>query len=152
MFAVSRIMRRVGIGPALFFLPMVSLGGYTLVSFVPILTFIRAAKIAEDGTDYSIQNTACHALFLHTSREAKYKGETAIDSFFWRAGDAVSAAIVFAGTTFAFDLRDFARTNAILTAVWLCVAGTIVWLRFRQTESGTDRSFLFSSDSPKLDS
>src|SRR5262245_31815378 len=88
MFAVSRIMKRVGIGPSLFLLPMVSLGGYTLLSFAPILTFIRAAKIAEDGTDYSVQNTACHALFLRTSREAKYKAKTAIDSFFWRAGDA----------------------------------------------------------------
>ena len=39
MFAVSRIMKRVGIGPSLFLLPMVSLGGYTLLSFAPILTW-----------------------------------------------------------------------------------------------------------------
>jgi len=134
MFAVSRIMKHIGIGPTLFLLPMVSLGGYTLLSFAPMLTFIRATKIAEDGTDYSIQNTACHALFLRTSREAKYKGKTAIDSFFWRAGDALSALIVYAGTNFAFELRDFARTNAILTWVWLCVAASIVWFRLSQAE------------------
>jgi len=134
MFAVSRIMKRVGIGPSLFLLPMVSLGGYTLLSFAPILTLIRDTKIAENGTDYSIQNTACHALFLRTSREAKYKGKTAIDSFFWRAGDALSALIVYAGTSLAFDLRDFARTNAILTGAWLCVAAGIVWHRLSQAE------------------
>jgi len=32
------------------------------------------------------KNTARHALFLRTSREAKYKAKGAIDSFFWRAG------------------------------------------------------------------
>ena len=134
MFAVSRIMKRVGIGPALFLLPMVSLGGYTLLSFAPILTFIRATKIAEYGTDFSIENTACHALFLRTSREAKYKAKTAIDSFFWRAGDALSALIVYAGTSLAFDLRDFARTNAVLAGAWLCVAAGIAWHRLSQAE------------------
>ena len=134
LFAVSRIMKYIGVGPALFLLPLVSLGGYAALSFAPMLTVIRAAKIAENGTDYSIQNTARHALFLRTSREAKYKGKTAIDGFFWRLGDAFSAAIVFVGTTFAFTVRGFARTNAILTAGWLCVAAAIVWFRFVHDE------------------
>jgi ATP:ADP antiporter, AAA family len=129
MFAVSRVMKYIGIGPALFVLPMVALGGYTLLSFAPVLGFIRGAKIAENSTDYSIQNTARHALFLPTSREAKYKGKAAIDGFFWRAGDALSALLVFAGTSLAFDVRGFARMNAILTAAWLCVVASIVWLR-----------------------
>jgi ATP:ADP antiporter, AAA family len=132
MFAVSRVIKYAGIGPSLFFLPMIALGGYTVLSFAPMLMFIRATKIAENGTDYSIQNTARHALFLRTSREAKYKGKTAIDSFFWRIGDAFSALIVFAGTCLDFDLRSFARTNAILTAVWFCVAASIVWLRVNE--------------------
>jgi AAA family ATP:ADP antiporter len=129
MFVVSRVMKYVGIGPALFLLPLVALGGYTLLSFAPVLIVIRAAKIAENSTDYSIQNTARHALFLRTSRDAKYKAKTAIDGFFWRAGDAVSAMIVFVGTTLAFDVRGFARTNAILTGAWMCVAAAIVWVR-----------------------
>ena len=90
---------------------MIALGGYTLLSFAPILSFIRFAKIAENSTDYSIQNTARQALFLRTDREAKYKGKTAIDGFFWRTGDALSALIVFVGTSMAFDIRGFARTN-----------------------------------------
>jgi len=131
MFVVSRIIKYVGIGPALFFLPIIAFGSYMAISLAPILTLIRVGKIAENGTDYSIQNTARHALFLQTSREAKYKGKTAIDTFFWRAGDAISALIVFIGTALAFDLRSFARTNAMLTTVWLCVAVAIVWMRMK---------------------
>jgi AAA family ATP:ADP antiporter len=126
MFVVSRIMKRIGIGPALFFLPVIALGSYSLLAIAPLLSIIRAVKIAENGTDYSIQNTARHALFLRTSREEKYKAKTAIDSFFWRAGDALSAVIVFAGTSFAFSLRGFAITNAVMTIVWLAVVIGIV--------------------------
>jgi ATP:ADP antiporter, AAA family len=122
MFAVSRIIKRFDVRPALFFLPIIALGSYALLAFVPILGFIRFAKIAENSTDYSIQNTARHALFLRTDRESKYKAKTAIDSFFWRAGDALSALLVFLGTRLAFDIRSFAIVNIILVCVWLYVA------------------------------
>jgi AAA family ATP:ADP antiporter len=149
IFAVSRVMRRTGIGPALLFLPLIALGGYSLVSIVPVLGLIRAVKIAENGTDYSLQNTARHALFLRTSREAKYKAKTAIDSFFWRGGDALSAVVVFVGTTFAFDLRGFARTNAVVALAWLCIAAGIVWLRLHAGESEFEETRSQLNDSVK---
>jgi AAA family ATP:ADP antiporter len=122
MFVVSRLIKYVGVRAALFALPVIALGSYTLLAFAPVLSFIRAAKIAENSTDYSIQNTARHALFLRTDRESKYKAKTAIDSFFWRAGDALSALLVFVGTKLAFDIESFALVNIILVAVWLLVA------------------------------
>ena len=132
MFGVSRIMKFFGIGPALLFLPLIALCSYSLVAFAPALTFIRLIKIAENSTDYSIQNTARHALFLRTSRESKYKAKAAIDSFFWRAGDALSALLVFIGTRLAFNTRDFAIVNAALILGWLFVAVAIVRYRTEQ--------------------
>jgi len=151
MFAVSRILKHVGIGPALFFLPIIAMGGYALLSFAPLLSFVRLAKIAENGTSYSIQNTARHALFLRTSREEKYKGKTAIDSFFWRTGDAISAVIVFVGTSLAFDVRHFATTNAIFTAAWLCVVAAIVWIRITAGEPDFEKAGPGLDDSGKSD-
>ena len=135
MFAVSRIIKRFNIRPALFFLPVIALGSYALLAFVPILSFIRIAKIAENSTDYSIQNTARHALFLNTNRESKYKAKTAIDSFFWRAGDALSALLVFVGTQLAFDIRNFALVNIVLVVVWLYVAYGITRIDRRRTDA-----------------
>src|SRR5439155_14286408 len=124
-------MKYVGIGPALFVLPLIALGSYSLLAVAPILSFIRFAKIAENSADYSIQNTTRHALFLNTSRDAKYKAQSAIESFFWRAGDAFSALLVFIGTRLAFDIRNFALANALFVLVWLSVAVAIVRLRKR---------------------
>jgi len=132
MFAVSRVMKHIGIGPGLFVLPVIALGSYTLLAFAPVLSFIRLAKIGENSTDYSIQNTVRHALFLNTSRAAKYKAQSAIESFFWRTGDALSALLVFIGTKFAFDIPKFASANIIFVLMWLAVAVFIVQIRKRQ--------------------
>jgi AAA family ATP:ADP antiporter len=134
MFAVSRIMKYVGIGRALFFLPLVALCTYSLIAFLPVLGLIRLVKIGENSTDYSIENTARHALFLQTTRESKYKATAAIDSFSWRAGDAVSALLVFIGTRFAFGTQKFAIVNAALVVAWLAVAIAIV--RHRKQAAG----------------
>jgi AAA family ATP:ADP antiporter len=135
MFVVSRIFKYIGIGSALFILPVIALGSYTLLAFVPILSFIRLAKIAENSTDYSVQNTARHALFLNTSREAKYKAQSAIEGFFWRMGDAFSALLVFVGTQFLFDIPKFAIANMILVFVWLGVAAAVARLRRRERDA-----------------
>jgi AAA family ATP:ADP antiporter len=126
MFVVSRVMQHWGTGTALFFLPIIALGGYTVLALVPILSLIRVAKIFENSVDYSVQNTARHALFLPTSREAKYKAKAAVDSFFWRTGDMISGALVFAGTQLALTTRGFAAVNVVLVLVWLAIALAIV--------------------------
>ncbi len=135
MFAVSRILKHLGISMALFCLPLIALGSYSLMAFVPLLTFIRIGKIAENSTDYSLQNTTRHALFLNTSRESKYKAQSAIESFFCRAGDGFSALLVFIGTRFAFNIRHFAVTNVIFVLVWLALAAAIARQRKRQNVS-----------------
>ena len=106
----------------MFILPLIALGGYAAIAILPMLAVVRWAKTIENSTDYSIQNTTRHALFLPTSREAKYKAKQAIDSFFLRTGDMLSAAVVFAGTAFAFSVRQYALLNMAVVAAWLVVA------------------------------
>ena len=64
-----------------------------------------------------------------------YKAQSAIESFFWRMGDALSALLVFVGTKLAFNISDFALTNIVLVLVWLAVAGAIVGFRNRERRS-----------------
>ncbi|HEX6789918.1 MAG TPA: Npt1/Npt2 family nucleotide transporter, partial [Candidatus Krumholzibacteria bacterium] len=53
IFLVARIMRRFGVQTALYVLPVVALGAYGIVAFLPLLALIRAAKISENSLDYS---------------------------------------------------------------------------------------------------
>lgn len=131
-FFVSRILKRFGVHIALLVLPVVALTGYTAMAFLPVLAFIRNVKLAENSLDYSLQNTTRNALYLPTSRVAKYKAKQANDAFFVRFGDVLSAGLVFAGTTWlGFATRHFALVNAALILVWLVLA-VAIGRRFRK--------------------
>jgi AAA family ATP:ADP antiporter len=124
-FAVSRIFKYVGVRGALFFMPFIALGGYAAIAVFPLYAIVQWTKVFENSADYSVQNTTRQALFLPTSREAKYKAKQAIDSFFLRTGDMLSAAVVFAGTTLAFTVRQYALTNVVVVIIWLTIAFAI---------------------------
>jgi AAA family ATP:ADP antiporter len=128
---VSRVIKYAGVRGALLVLPFVALIGYTMLAAVPVLSLIRVAKIGENSLDYSLQNTTRHAIYLPTSREAKYKAKQANDTFFVRFGDVLSAGVVFAGTTWlGFGPRHVALVNVALIVLWLIVA-VAIGRRFR---------------------
>jgi ATP:ADP antiporter, AAA family len=120
-FFVSRIFKYIGVRGALFILPAIALTGYSTVALLPILAVVQWTKIFENSTDYSIQNTTRQALFLPTSREAKYKAKQAIDSFFVRFGDMLQAGVVFVGVQLALNIRGFAIVNLVLIGVWFLI-------------------------------
>ncbi len=126
MFLVSRIFKYIGVRGALFILPCLALVSYALMSATPILGVIRIVKMLENSTDYSINKTASQALFLLTSREAKYKAKAAIDTFFWRVGDMLQAGVVFVGVQLAFGIQSYAIANVLFTLIWLVVVVAIV--------------------------
>ena len=119
LFAVSRILDKLGVRAALFFLPVVAFGGYTLMLVAPVLSLIRVAKVAENSIDYSVQNTARQALYLMATRVEKYVGKTAVDTFFVRLGDVFSAGVVWIGTRLALSTPVFAGINLGLIVIWL---------------------------------
>jgi ATP:ADP antiporter, AAA family len=121
LFAVSRILDKLGVRAALFFLPIVAFGGYTVMLFAPVLSLIRLAKVAENSLDYSVQNTARQALYLVATRVEKYVGKIAVDSFFVRFGDVLSAGVVYVGAKLALPTQVFAAINLVLILAWLFV-------------------------------
>lgn len=132
LFVVSRVIKYLGVQLALMILPIIALGAYTLLAFYPVLAFVRWSKTAENATDYSLQNTVRNVLFLPTTREQKYKAKQVVDSFFVRAGDVLSAVVVFVGTTYlAMEAQHFAVFNLALVAVWLAVA-VLIGRRYRR--------------------
>jgi AAA family ATP:ADP antiporter len=122
-FLVSRVLDRIGVRRALFVLPLVAFGAYAMIGFVGGLALVRLAKMAENSLDYSLQNTVSQALYLRTSRVAKYKAKAAVDTFFVRAGDTVSAIIVGVGIhQLALSARQIALVNVGLVLGWVAIA------------------------------
>jgi len=125
LFLASRVLAYAGVRGALFVLPVVALASYSMMALFPVFGIVKMAKILENSTDYSIQNTTRHALFLPTSREAKYKAKQAIDSFFVRTGDLLQAVVVFAGTALSLDPTQFAALNVVFVGLALVLVTLI---------------------------
>lgn len=126
MFVVSRVVKYFGVRVAIAALPTIAMAAYGIITFVPFLHAVLTAKVAENATDYSLNNTARNMLFLPCTPEQKYSAKQAIDSFFVRMGDVTSAVIVFVCTTmFNLHPRGFALINLILVVAWLLMARRI---------------------------
>ena len=121
-FLVSRIFKRIGVRGSMFVLPVISIATFVTILANPILQVVRVLKIAENSTNYSLQNTVRAALLLPTSREAKYKAKAAIETFCVRLGDVLQAGVIFIGTALHFGVQAFARMTLAITLLWLFVA------------------------------
>jgi len=125
MFVVSRVFKFLGVGKSLFIHPAVAFVGYLMMLRAPSVQLMGWLKTADNSIDYSLGNTTKQALWLPTSREAKYKAKQAVDSFFVRAGDLIQAGIVFTGERLLLTVPAFAAINLVLVGGWLVVVGLL---------------------------
>jgi len=138
LFLVSRVFKWVGVSGALLFLPFIALGGYALISFGAVFALVQGVKALENGTDYSLQNTTKAALFLVTQREEKYKAKAAIDTFFVRGGDTVSALCVLVGTTvLGLRIERYALLNVAVVIVLVVICLRII-RAYRRRKAAAD--------------
>jgi AAA family ATP:ADP antiporter len=131
---VARAFKKVGVGGALLFMPLLVVAGYGLFAALPLLATAAVVKVGEGTTDYSLQNTIEQALFLPTSVDAKYKAKSAIDTVSKRLGDLGSTALVFVGTSLGLRVFGFAVVNVLAGVVWMWLC---VQLRRRQLALAT---------------
>lgn len=140
LFVVSRVIKYLGVRKALFVMPAVSLACYSVLAVVPLLSLIFAAKVAENSLDYSLQNTARHALWLLPSREAKYKVKQIVDTFLVRAGDVMSAAVVWIGSKIGYQTVHFVIGNIVLIGLWMVVLVGLAREHRRRSAEEEERS------------
>jgi AAA family ATP:ADP antiporter len=126
-FVASRLLKYGGFGALLLTMPVVALLSYGAMALIPVLAIVKVMKIAENSTDYSINNTARNVLWLPTTSEMKYKGKPTVDTFFVRIGDGMAALTVLVGVQLlTLTTAMFSVLNIALVAVWLVVSGLVI--------------------------
>jgi AAA family ATP:ADP antiporter len=122
VLAVSRIIKYLGLRAALVIMPFASFVGYGAALASPVLGVLFAARVVESSLDYSLSNTTRQALWLPTSRDAKYKAKQVIDTFVVRAGDVMSAGLVWFGARTGLPPEGIIAVNLVLSILWLAFA------------------------------
>jgi AAA family ATP:ADP antiporter len=105
------------------------------MALIPVLTIVKVMKIAENSTDYSINNTAKSVLWLPATAEMKYKGKPAVDSLFARIGDGMAALTVLIGVQWlTLETSTFFAFSAALVVLWILIAAWLVREHHRMME------------------
>jgi AAA family ATP:ADP antiporter len=129
LLLVSRIIQFAGLARALLLTPVAFMAGYLLVGIVPAFLLLQSVLVMQRSFDYSLLNTTRNALLLPMDREVKYQAKTAIDTFFYRAGDLLASGSIFVGTRVLED----ARAQFVWLIVVLALAMSLVaWLVGRE--------------------
>ena len=129
LLLVSRIILAAGLARALLVTPIVLVAGFLLLGIVPVFMLLQSVLVMQRSLDYSLLNTTRNALLLPTSREVKYQAKTAIDTFFYRAGDLLSTLSIFVGVR----LFDEGHMQFVWMILVLCVTMALVaWLVGRE--------------------
>ena len=122
----SRLLKYGGFGAIFLALPVIALLSYSVILLVPVLMVVKAMKVAENATDYSISNTARHVFWLPFPGDVTYKGKPAIDSTVVRIGDGLAALTVLIGVqVLSLSLESYFALNVFLAVLWLAVS---VWV------------------------
>ncbi len=127
-FVASRLLKYGGFAAIALLLPVIALLSYSVMALLPVLLIVKIMKVAENATDYSINNTARHVLWLPVSSEMKFRGKPAIDTLYVRLGDGLAAVTVLIGVQLlALTTTSFFVFNVALVIGWL--AFTLMMIR-----------------------
>ena len=93
-------------------------------------------KIAENATDYSLNNTSRHVLWLPVSSAMKFRGKPAIDTLYVRLGDGLAALTILVGVQMlSLSTTGFFAFNVFLVVCWL-VVGILLVREHRRASAG----------------
>lgn len=134
LFVTGRVMKWLGVGFALAFLPVVTLLGFGILSVAPVLWVLIGFQVARRAGNFAIQRPAREALFTVVPRRDKYKAKNFSDTFVYRLGDQVGAWAYAGMAVFGLGLSGLAFSMVPLAAAWLALT---VWLgrRYRGLEA-----------------
>jgi AAA family ATP:ADP antiporter len=129
IFLTGRLLKWLGVGMTLAFLPVLSTIGFVAMAMAPALTLLALFQTLRRAGNFAVTRPAREVLFTVLRREDKYKAKSFIDTFVYRAGDQIGAWSYPLLTWFGLGLTGISFVAAPMAAIW-CVLS--LWLGHRQ--------------------
>ena len=137
LFITGRLMKWLGVGPSLAYLPFISVLGFGALALMPTLTAVVVLQVLRRAGNFAIQRPAREVLYTVLARTDKYKSKNFNDTFVYRVGDQVGAWSNTLLTAQGFGIAATAGAMVPFSAVWLFLALWLGW-RYRAIQHGRD--------------
>jgi AAA family ATP:ADP antiporter len=129
IFLTGRLLKWLGVGVTLAFLPVISVIGFLAMGFAPGLALLALFQILRRAGNFAVTRPAREVLFTVLRREDKYKAKSFIDTFVYRAGDQIGAWSYPLLTWLGLGLTGISFVAAPLAAIWCALS---LWLGKKQ--------------------
>lgn len=127
----AHILRWLGIGLSLAFLPALAFIGFLALGTYPLLATLVGLQVLYRAGRYAIARPAREVLFTVVGREERYKSKAFIDAAVYRGGDLVNGWIYTGLAWLGLSVGAIALVSVPVMAVW---AATGIFLGKAQEE------------------
>jgi AAA family ATP:ADP antiporter len=118
LFLTGRLLKWIGVGPTLAFLPVLSMIGFIAIGISPVLSLFAVFQVARRAGNFAVTRPAREVLFTVLTREDKYKAKSFIDTFVYRVADQVGAWSYSLFRWLGLGLTGISWVAVPLTGVW----------------------------------
>jgi len=91
LLLTARIIRTIGVGASMAAVPIATLVGFIALIRQPTTAVLFWFQVVKNAANYGLAKPAREVLYTVVRPEEKYKSKSVIDTFIFRAGDAVGA-------------------------------------------------------------
>lgn len=125
LLGTGRIIKGIGVGPALAALPLIFMLGFGFLMFTSALVVVAGFQAAQRATNFGLSNVARESLWPVVSREEKFKAKNIVDGAVFRGADVINA-FLFIGLAKLISIQPgLAGLSVVLAGGWLAVS---LWL------------------------
>ena len=89
MFVVRHVVRRFGIGVSMSLLPIVSIVGFAVLAFNPVLSVVAIVTVVRRALGFGFSKPTTDMLYSVVTPEEKYKTKNFIETAVYRGSDVV---------------------------------------------------------------
>jgi len=126
LFVTGFVMSRLGVGVALLVLPATALAASAVFLVRPSLWTGSLLNTADNGFNYSINQSAKEALYVPTSPTEKYQAKAFIDMFLMRLAKAGSSLLILAAMAWWLPgseaVHRLGVISLVIVVVWALLA------------------------------
>lgn len=118
-FLAAHVLRWLGIGFSLAFLPALALLGFLGLGTYPLLAVLVVLQVLYRSGRYAISRPAREVLFTVVGREERYKSKAFIDAAVYRGGDLVNGWIYYGLAWLGLGVGAIALVAVPVMGVWV---------------------------------
>lgn len=123
LLLTSRVLRTMGVGPALFIVPTAMLMGSAGVLLLGTLVAASALKASDQVLRYSIDKATVELLYLPVPSADTFRVKSFIDTVVYRLGDAGGGLVVlFFAVGLGWSAAQVSLAGIVLAGAWMVTA------------------------------